>query len=146
MKKISALVAAVAIILVVSGQVYAKKDYNLNRIYGNNMYGTSANISNYFGSGKVKNIIVGSWVNKLKGIENIDVDLTGYNLKDTKYEDVNGDGVDEKIDLYEKKNVYSNYKITISNKESGSIIGIFDGEIGTVVDASLYCADFNKEH
>lgn len=60
MKKIITLVASFAIIFGTSTLGMAKNSYNINRIYGENRYKTSINISKSFSSDKVDNVIIAS--------------------------------------------------------------------------------------
>lgn len=60
MKKIITLVASFAIIFGASNLVMARTNYNVNRIYGENRYKTSINISKNFSNDKVDNVIIAS--------------------------------------------------------------------------------------
>lgn len=63
LKKILSLVAVVSIVVGISNTAYAKNNYNVNRLYGEDRYKTSVSISNNFNSGTVQNVIVSSGEN-----------------------------------------------------------------------------------
>jgi Putative cell wall-binding domain len=60
LKKIISLVASFAVIFGTSNLVMAKTNYNVNRIYGENRYKTSINISKNFSNETVDNVIIAS--------------------------------------------------------------------------------------
>lgn len=60
LKKVLSLIATATLAASISGTAHAKSGYNVNRIYGENRYKTSVNISNKYSSGEVENIIVTS--------------------------------------------------------------------------------------
>ncbi|MBU3188369.1 cell wall-binding repeat-containing protein [Clostridium bowmanii] len=59
-KKISTIVSVAIITICLSRHVYAKDNYNVKRITGENRYETSANISSEFSNSIVQNIIIAS--------------------------------------------------------------------------------------
>ncbi|MGH4138644.1 cell wall-binding repeat-containing protein [Clostridium sp.] len=59
-KKISIIISAAIITICLSSQVYAKDNYNIKRITGENRYETSANISIEFNNSTVQNVIIAS--------------------------------------------------------------------------------------
>ncbi|MBE6067094.1 MAG: cell wall-binding repeat-containing protein [Clostridium lundense] len=60
MNKISIIVSAAIVAIGMSSRVYAKDDYSIRRIQGENRFETSVSISNEFSNSKVQNIILAS--------------------------------------------------------------------------------------
>lgn len=107
------------------------KGISINNLY---IFGGNAGVKDDL----VKNILSGD----------MSSDLDGYDIQEDELADVNGDGTEEKVQLYSKlteSNYYYDYKIVVRNKDTDKIIGAFDGVEDSWVKASLYCSDFNND-
>ena len=60
LKNLSIILSTVVITFSISSSVSAKNNYNISRLYGENRYETSVNISNKFSQDKIDNIIIAS--------------------------------------------------------------------------------------
>lgn len=60
LKNLSIILSTVVITFSISNSVSAKNNYNISRLYGENRYETSVNISNKFSQDKIDNIIIAS--------------------------------------------------------------------------------------
>lgn len=60
LKNLSIILSTVVITFSISSSVSAKNNYNISRLYGENRYETSINISNKFSQDKIDNIIIAS--------------------------------------------------------------------------------------
>lgn len=116
------------------------KPSNYTEIFLKNKGISISNVNILGGSAGIKDDVVSDVMSG-----NITTNLDDYTMQESKLADVNGDGIEEKVELYKKnRRGYYDYKIIIKNNNTDEIIGMLDREGDLLVEASLYCCDFDN--